>query len=379
MIFILKHIHFRNKLMANTTANLSILEPFLDKSIITAISGINPILLSIGALILSIIVATLVLAIMKIISSNLAKRTKTEFDDKLLETIQQPVFRLIILGGFALAFVSLGFEASMEKVILNIIQTFVYLVITLFAVNVLNVIVEYGLKDLAKRTDSSLDDQIIPIFHKTMRVVIWAFGVLLILGAWGVDVGPFLAGLGIAGLAISFALQSTLSNIFAGVSLIIDKTFKVGDKVQLDGETGVIHEITLRSTRLRTYDNEIIVIPNDNLAKAKIKNFTQPDLSVRVVVNFGVEYGSDPDKVIKLIENTIKKNIKGIMKDPAPSVIFTEMADSSLNFSARVWVENYGDAYSKKLELNDTIHSELNKAKIGIPFPTQTIHLQREG
>lgn len=364
--------------MANTTANLSILEPFVDKSIITQLSGINPILLSVGALILSIIVATLVLAIMKIISSNLAKRTKTELDDKLLESIQQPVFRLIILGGFALAFVSLGFEASMEKVILNIIQTFIYLVITLFAVNVLNVIVEYGLKDLAKRTDSSLDDQIIPIFHKTVSVVIWVFGAILILGAWGVDVGPFLAGLGIAGLAISFALQNTLSNIFAGVSLIVDKTFKVGDKVQLDsGDLGVVHEISLRSTRLRTYDNEIVIIPNDKLANGKIKNFTQPDLSVRVVVNFGVEYGSDPDKVIKLIENSIKKNTKGIMKEPPPSVIFTEMADSSLNFSARVWVENYGDAYSKKLELNDLIHSELNKAKIGIPFPTQTIHLEK--
>jgi small conductance mechanosensitive channel len=91
-----------------------------------------------------------------------------------------------------------------------------------------------------------------------------------------------------------------------------------------------------------------------------------------------VEYGSNPDKVIKLIEASMKKNIKGIRKDPAPSVVFTEMGDSSLNFSARLWVDNYGDAYSKKLETTDLIHKELNKAKIGIPFPTQTIHLRKE-
>jgi MscS family membrane protein len=365
-------------MMNETVANLSILEPYIGKGAVATLSSIDPVMVSGAILILSVIVATIVLAVLKIITGQVAKRTKTELDDKLIETTQQPVFRLIILGGLYLAILNLGLESTLVNVLLNLLITIVYLVVVMFAVKAVDVLVHYGLKDLAKRTDSVLDDQIIPIFHKTMKVVIWAFGALLILGAWGVDVGPFLAGLGIAGLAISFALQSTLSNIFAGVSLIVDKTFKVGDKVQVDGELGTVHEITLRSTRVRTYDNEIIILPNESVAKGKIKNFTQPDLSVRVVVNFGVEYGSNPDKVIKLIESSIKKNIKGIKKDPGPSVIFTEMSDSSLNFSARLWVDNYGDAYSKKLEMNDLIHMELNKAKIGIPFPTQTIHLRKD-
>lgn len=363
--------------MNATAANMSILEPYLGKETVAAITGLDPLLVSVGILILSIILATLMLAILKIITGQVARRTKTELDDKLLEITQQPVFRLIILGGLYLAVLELGLEGSLISVLLKLILTIVYLVIILFANRALDVLVNYGLKDLAARTDSTLDDQIIPIFYKTVSVVIWAFGAILILGAWGVDVGPFLAGLGIAGLAISFALQSTLSNIFAGVSLIIDKTFRVGDKIQLDGELGVIHEITLRSTRVRTYDNEVIIIPNEAVAKGKIKNFTQPDLTIRVVVNFGVEYGSDPEKVIKLIEGSIKKNVKGIMEDPAPSVIFTEMSDFSLNFSARFWVENYGEAYAKKLEATDLIHKELNKAKIGIPFPTQTIFLKK--
>jgi len=361
-----------------TAANLSILEPYIGKSAVATLSGIDHVMVSGGILLLSVIIATLALAILKIITGQVASRTKTELDDKLLEATQQPVFRLIILGGIYLAILNLGLDSTLVNVLLNLIATIVYLVVVMFAIKAVDVIVNYGLADLAKKTDSTLDDQIIPIFHKTMKVVIWAFGVLLILGSWGVDVGPFLAGLGIAGLAISFALQSTLSNIFAGVSLIVDKTFKVGDKVQVDGELGIVHEITLRSTRVRTYDNEIIILPNESVAKGKIKNFTQPDLSVRVVVNFGVEYGSDPGKVIKLIEGSLKKNIKGIMNDPAPSVIFTEMGSSSLNFSARLWVENYNDAYAKKLEMTDLIHQELNKAKIGIPFPTQTIHLRKD-
>ena len=118
-------------------------------------------------------------------------------------------------------------------------------------------------------------------------------------------------------------------------------------------------------------------MPNDTLAKSKLRNFTQPDLSVRVVVDFGVEYGSDPDKVIKLIESAIKKNLPGIKDDPPATVIFKEMGASSLNFSARFWIPNYDEAYSKKIAAVDIIHKELNKAKIGIPFPTQTIHLKK--
>jgi MscS family membrane protein len=361
-----------------TTQNLSILEPYVDKALLQQLGTVDPIIVSAGLIVASFILAIVVLAFVKLLTRLLASRTKTEFDDKLLESVQKPLFRLIIVGGFYLAVLNLGLDSAVVDVSLKLILTFAYLVLTLFIADALNITVNYGLRELTKKTDNTLDDEIIPIFHKTALVVIWAFGLIMILGAWGVDIGPFLAGLGIAGLAISFALQNTLSNVFAGVSLIIDKTFKIGDKIQLDsGEVGVIHEISLRSTRVRTYDNEIIIIPNSVLAQAKIKNYTQPDLKLRVVVPFSVEYGNDPEQVIPLIEKAIKKNVKGILKKPTVSVIFTTMGASSIDFSARFWVENYGDAYAKKLEANDLIYNTLNKAKIGIPFPTQTIYVKK--
>lgn len=361
-----------------TTQNLSALAPYVDSALLEQLSAMDPLLVSGGLIVASFILAIIVLAVLKVITGQVAKRTKTEFDDKLVEATQTPVFRLIILGGFYLAVLNLSLDAVLVDIVLKLILTAVYLVVTLFIIDVLNVVVKYGLGDLAKRTDSTLDDEVIPIFHKTALVVIWALGIILILGVWGVDVGPFLAGLGIAGLALSFALQNTLSNVFSGVSLIIDRTFRIGDKIQLDsGEVGTIHEISLRSTRVKTYDNEILIIPNNVLAQAKIKNFTQPDLKIRVVVPFGVEYGNNPDKVIKLIEGTIKKNVKGILKDPPVSVVFTEMGGSSLDFQARFWVEHYGKAYDKKLETTDLIYNTLNKAKIGIPFPTQTVYVKK--
>lgn len=358
--------------------NLTMLEPYVDKALLNQISTVNPLMVALAILVLSVVVGTIVVFIIKVLGKKLASKTKITFDDKLLEAAEEPVFRIIVIGGLYLAISALGLVHSFIDVVLKIVLTVAYLVIIGFAIKVLDILVNHGLKHLASKTDSSIDDEIIPIFHKTVGALIWVFGIIMILGAWGVDIGPFLAGLGIAGLAVSFALQSTLANIFAGVSIILDKTFRVGDKIKLDsGELGVIYDLTLRSTRIRTYDNELIIVPNDKMAKATLKNYTQPDTKVRVVVDFGVEYGNKPEKVIPLIEKAIKENIKGMMDDPAPQVLFIEMADSSLNFKALFWVPNYGEAYGKKLEATDLIYRELNKAKIGIPFPTQTIHVKK--
>lgn len=371
--------------MANETAlieaqelpGLDILEPYIGPELAAQIEAADTITVSAGLVIGAFAVAILTLILLKIITMMVAKRTKTDIDDRILEAAQTPVFRLIVVAGIYFAIANFGIGTSTDFV-LRFVISIGYLVILQFALKVLDIIVNSGLKKFAEKTDSTFDDEIIPIFHKTAGYVLWAFGIILILGVWGVDITPFLAGLGIAGLAISFALQSTLSNIISGISLIMDKTYRVGDKIQLDsGEVGEIHEITLRSTRIKTYDNEILIIPNNNMAATKIKNFTQPDLKVRVVVPFGVEYGNNPGKVIKLIEAAIKKDIEGILDEPEVSVVFTEMADFSLNFQARFWVHHYNHAYTKKLEATDLIYNTLGKNRIGIPFPTRTVYTRK--
>ncbi|MBW2967403.1 mechanosensitive ion channel, partial [Candidatus Woesearchaeota archaeon] len=166
-------------------------------------------------------------------------------------------------------------------------------------------------------------------------------------------------------------------NIFGGISLILDRTFNVGDRISLDdGTTGVVKDVSLRSTRILTFDNEYVTVPNGNLAVAKIKNYNQPDKMMRVVVSFGVEYGAKPEKVKELVLKEIN-SMKGIMSDPAPSVVFLEMADFSLNMAARFYVENLDDAFGKKEEATTRIYSLLNKKRIGIPFPTSTVYLHK--
>ncbi len=197
------------------------------------------------------------------------------------------------------------------------------------------------------------------------------------LDIWQIDITPYLAGVGVSGIVLGLSLQDSLKNIFGGVTLILDKTFKYGDKIKLEsGEVGTIHDIGLRSTKLVTFDNEVVYIPNGYLANSRVHNYTRPSPKVRVVIDFGVEYGSDVQKVKKLIMKEIKA-LK-VMDEPSPSVEFVTMGDSALLFKAKFWVEQWNEAYGYKLDATERIYNALNKEKIGIPFPTQTVYLRKE-
>ncbi|MFH1682821.1 MAG: mechanosensitive ion channel family protein, partial [Candidatus Woesearchaeota archaeon] len=156
-----------------------------------------------------------------------------------------------------------------------------------------------------------------------------------------------------------------------------DENFEVGDKVKLEsGDLGEILDIGLRSTKIRTYDNEVIYVPNGYLANSRILNYTRPTAKIRVGVEFGVVYGSDVKKVQKVVMDVIK-GMEEVLDDPAPAVQFLQMADFALNFKAYFWVPDWKNSYSKKLEATEKIYNALNKAKISIPFPTSTVYLKK--
>jgi len=181
-------------------------------------------------------------------------------------------------------------------------------VIAILILRVVNDLATHWKMDWAAKTASSADDRLIPLIEKIIKVILIALAVIFIFDSWEIDISPLLATAGIAGIAVSLAVKDSLANILGGLQLVLDKTFKVGDKVKLEsGELGVILDIGLRSTKLRTYDNEVIYIPNGYLANAKVRNYTVPDLKIRVNVEFGVAYGSDTDLVREVVLKTLKK------------------------------------------------------------------------
>jgi len=321
-------------------------------------------------LVVSILVALLAKFIMRQVLKPLAKKTKTKIDDLIVKSISSIIFYVILVLGFKIGIQHFQFETSIYSNIVNSLFVFIIMVMVL---RIITNFSTHWLKEWASKTESTADDRLIPLVAKILKTVTIILGIFFIFDTWNINLSPLLATVGVAGIAIGFAVRDSLANILGGIQLVLDKTFKVGDKIELEsGEMGVILDIGIRSTKLRTFDNEVIYIPNGSLANTKIKNFTVPDLSVRVNVNFGVEYGSDPEKVRSVILDAVKK-IDTVIEEPAPAVQFLNMSDFALDFVARVWVKNFTEAYSTKLKVTDEIYKALNKANIGIPFPTRTV------
>lgn len=340
------------------------------------ISG-NPYLKFLAILVITIIIAFLAKIILKQVLKPLAKKTKTKIDDLIIKSLSSIIFYIVFLVGLKVGVQNFELRENVQTVFDGIINTLLILAVSLLLLRIIGNFAQQWMREWKFRTKTTADERLIPLFQKILKAVVIILAVIFVFSAWKINISPLLATVGIAGLAIGLAVKDTLSNILGGLQLVLDKTFKVGDKVQLEsGEMGVILDIGLRSTKLKTYDNEIIYIPNGYLANAKIKNFTHPDVSIRVNVNFGVVYGSDTEKVQQVVLEAIKK-IETVIEEPEPVVQFLKMSDFSLDFVARAWVKSFTEAYSTQLKMTDEIYNALNKANIGIPFPTRTVYTKK--
>ena len=337
----------------------------------------NPYLRFLATLVITIIIALLAKIILKQVLKPLAKKTKTKVDDLVIKSISSIIFYIVLLLGLRLGLQNFELREGVQAVTDGIINT---LLIFIIAILLLKIITGFALqwtREWKFKTKTTADESMIPFLQKILTTVVIILALIFAFNAWDIDISPLLATAGIAGLAIGLAVKDSLNNILGGLQLVLDKTFKVGDKVQLEsGEMGTILDIGLRSTKLKTFDNEVVYVPNGYLANAKIKNFTQPDFSIRVNVNFGVEYGSGTGKVQQVVLDAVKK-IENIVDQPEPVVEFLNMSDSSLDFVARAWVKSYKEAYSTQLKMTDEIYNALNKANIGIPFPTRTVYTKK--
>ncbi len=231
------------------------------------------------------------------------------------------------------------------------------------------------LRTIAQKTSSNIDDQLLPLGLSLLKIVITIFTIFFSLSALGVDITPLVASLGAFTFALGFAVKDSLSNFVAGLFLILDDSFSVGDKVKIpEIGYGLINEIGFRTTKIRTFDHEVIIVPNNIMMNKQYKNYRLPDQTIRVVVEFGVSYGTKIEEVRKAIFKIIYQ-MENILEEPAPTVEFISMEDFYLSFRAKVFITSYADQYEKKLELTEKIYNQLNSKNIQIPFPTYTVEM----
>jgi small conductance mechanosensitive channel len=236
-------------------------------------------------------------------------------------------------------------------------------------------------KWLARLTEKAMqradaDVTLVTFVRSIVYIALLTFVVMAAIAKLGIQTTSFIAVLGAAGFAIGLALQGSLGNFAAGVMLIIFRPFKAGDFVEAAGISGVVEEIKIFTTTLKTGDNKTIIVPNATITSSTIVNYSAKDTR-RVDLTVGVGYGDDIDKVREVLSGIIAADDR-IMSEPAPMIAVAELADSSVNFAVRSWVKS-SDYWPVFFHLNETIKKRFDEEGISIPFPQQDVHVHTVG
>ena len=308
------------------------------------------------------------------IIGRIAVKSANQYDDRFVKLVHRPIFLSFVLLGLALATRRIGMPAAPAFITIGVLKTIAIFVWFNTLSSLMNLLVEV----FSRTKDTKIvQTGMLSLLHNVMKIVVVALAGYFLFLAWNIDVTAWLASAGIVGLALSFAAKDTLSNLFAGVSIIMDAPYKTGDFIILEsGERGVVTDIGLRSTRILTRDDIEITIPNGVIGNGKIINEAGgPTSQHRIRVAIGVAYGSDVDQVIEVLENVATENDDALAA-PAPRVRLRSFGESSLDFELLVWIAKPIDRGRVKHELNCAVYKALNNNNIEIPYPQRDVHVR---
>lgn len=321
------------------------------------------------------LLAKIVDMIMTRFLERLLKKTKFTLDEQILEIFDRPIFVTIMLFGLALATDRLKLSQSVNFVTLSGLKTVAIFLWAMALARFLNLIIA-----LVSRNDmrfTLIQERTRPLFNNLCMTLVVALALYFVMLAWNINVTAWMASAGILGLAISFAAKDTLANLFAGVFILADAPFKLGDFIVLDsGERGEVIHIGIRSTRILTRDDVEITVPNSIMGNVKITNETGgPSEKYRIRIKVGVAYGSDIDHVQAVLLEVAKNNPEVCRRPPA-RVRFRAFGDSSLDHELLCWVEKPVLRGRVSHALNTEIYKRFQQDGIEIPFPQRDVHIK---
>jgi MscS family membrane protein len=307
------------------------------------------------------------------ILKRLTRLTSTTIDNVLIKHLHTPVYWTVLLVGLIHCFSLLELSETLSATISRSGRSLILIIWLVTVTRIINFIAKHT-KDIWQ---GKIGRDLGALIHKLIFLVMLFVGVYWLLDIWNVNLTPLFASAGIAGIAVAMAAKDTLANFFGGMSLFMDRVFKVGDYIIVDNqERGEVVEIGIRSSRVLTRDDVLVTIPNSILANSKIINESAPTPNYRIKVPVGVAYGSDLDRVEEVLLR-IATESDGISKDPAPRVRVRTLADSSVNFELLVWVDDPRDRGLQTHLFLKKIHQTLLEENITIPFPQMDVHLDR--
>jgi len=351
------------------------------------------VVVSVGIVLITVIAGRILNLIIRILIKPFAGKTKTTLDDKIIHVIEKFSNRIFVVLALYLAiryFINSLFKDSRIKEYVgqtlydfivgttSFFNDVLFIVTVLFVIyalyNLFSVILDFYLekRDVQHGERSAYD--LIPFVKKLILVVLFTIGLLIILYKFEVDVSGIVLSLGVGSLAVALAAQETLSNMIAGFVILVDRPFRIGDRIRLpSGEIGDVVEIGMRSTKLLDFDHNLIIIPNAELVKTRIQNLTYPNTISRIVVDVGVAYSTDIDKAKGILLGVAGEH-KLVSKEFEPQVFVTNFSASSIDIRLVARTTDYRDVYTIQSELRQLINIKFKKNRIEIPFPQMVIH-----
>ena len=341
---------------------------------------------SLKAYLIALAVFVLTIIVLKIFKhivikkiKKLADHTKAEFDSLIINIIDSTgwLFYLFLSLYLALQFIQLPKAAEKS------ISYIVFIIVVYYAVKAIQRIIDYIFRKAIQKTRMQegekklLDSSVVDLLRTTIKVILWAVAIILILQNFGYNASALMAGLGIGGLAIAFALQNILGDIFASFSIFFDKPFKIGDFVIIGKDMGTVKKIGIKSTRIQTLQGEEMVVSNRELTNIRIRNYKKMEKR-RIVFNIGVTYDTSAEKLRKILE-IVKMAVEKTKAGEFDRTHFNKFGDFSLNFEVVYYLNSsdYNVYMDTQQEINFSIREAFEKEGIEFAYPTQTIFVSK--
>jgi len=303
------------------------------------------------------------------------EKTETRIDDIIIAAVKKPFLLWAVLIG--ISFAMRATTASRE--LTSVVDKTLLVIWIISLASVIANIISGSIQEYSRKMESTV--AVTSLSRNVSSIFVFGIAFLIILNHLGISITPILTALGIGGLAVALALQDTLSNLFSGVYTMMSRQVRVGDYVALDsGQEGYIVDIGWRATTIKMLANSIIIVPNSKLSGAIVTNYFMPDREIAVLVDVGVSYSSDLEKVEKVtieVAKELLKTVTGGVGAFEPFVRFNKFADSSINFTVILRAKEFVDKFLLTHEFIKRLKKRYDKESIVIPFPIRTVYLQK--
>lgn len=308
----------------------------------------------------------------------ITKRTKNNLDNQILNAARLPLYFLAVVLALDTALRRLSFLPGDWNIWLEEgLYIFYFLVGFIFIWRLVTHFFRWYEEEMAQRTKTNMDKQLFPFFERIVLILLSAVGVITVLSHYEINITAMVTTLGIGSLAVALAAKSTLEDTISGFMIMIDRPYRIGDRIELmDLDTwGDVVDIGLRSTRIRTRDNRMVIVPNSVIGKSLVVNYAYPNDQYRLQIHIGIAYGTEIEKARQVIIDSVQK-VEGVLPDRPVEALFLEFGDSSMTFRVRWWLESYVDTRRMFDRVNTALYNALKEENIQLPFPQLDVNLK---